>query len=129
MDKVKNRLNPPPIYVRAGMSIFEAVKRMKKHEVSAILVIEGKNYVGVFTEADLLIKVVAQNESPSNTLVAKVITKDLLYIDSESSMATAFLKMQTKNICHLSVKENNDVTGVLSIKDVAKYYVHKFSTF
>ena len=52
MDKVKNRLNPPPIYVRARMSIFEAVKRMKKHEVSAILVIEGKNYVGVFTEAD-----------------------------------------------------------------------------
>ncbi len=52
MDKVKNRFNPPPIYVRARMSIFEAVKRMKKHEVSAILVIEGKNYVGVFTEAD-----------------------------------------------------------------------------
>jgi CBS domain-containing protein len=111
-----------------GMSVFDAVKRMKKHEVGAILVLDGKNYVGIFTEADLLKKVVAQNELPGSTLVSKVMTRDLLYIDSESSMVAAFLKMQTKNIRHLIVKENDDVAGVLSIKDVAKYYVHKFST-
>jgi len=35
--------------------------------------------------------------------------------------------MQTKNIRHLIVKDNNMVTGVLSIKDIAKFYVHKFS--
>ena len=128
MDKVKDFLNPPPIYVRAGMSVFDAVKRMKKHEVGAILVLDGKNYVGIFTEADLLKKVVAQNELPGSTLVSKVMTRDLLYIDSESSMVAAFLKMQTKDIRHLIVKENDDVAGVLSIKDVAKYYVHKFST-
>jgi signal-transduction protein with cAMP-binding, CBS, and nucleotidyltransferase domain len=128
MDKVKDFLNPPPIYVRAGMSVFDAVKRMKKHEVGAILVIDGKDYIGIFTEADLLKKVVAQNESPGSTLVSKVMTRDLLYIDSESSMVAAFLKMQTKDIRHLIVKENDDVAGVLSIKDVAKYYVHKFST-
>ncbi|MBT5550579.1 MAG: CBS domain-containing protein [Nitrospina sp.] len=128
MDKVKDFLNPPPIYVRAGMSVFDAVKRMKKHEVGAILVLDGKNYVGIFTEADLLKKVVAQNELPGSTLVSKVMTRDLLYIDSESSMVAAFLKMQTKDIRHLIVKENDDVAGVLSIKDVAKYYVQKFST-
>ncbi len=128
MDKVKDFLNPPPIYVRARMSVFEAVKRMKKHKVGAILVLEGENYVGVFTETDLLNKVVAQNELPGSTPVSKVMTRDLLYIDSESSMVTAFLKMQKKNIRHLIVKENSAVAGVLSIKDVAKYYVHKFST-
>ena len=127
MDKVKDFLNPPPIYVRASMSVFDAVKRMKKHEVVAILVIDGKDYIGIFTEADLLKKVVAQNESPGSTLVSKVMTRDLLYIDSESSMVAAFLKMQTKNIRHLIVKDSNEIGGILSIKDVAKFYVKKFS--
>ena len=127
MDKVKDFLNPPPIYVRASMSVFDAVKRMKKHEVGAILVIDGKDYIGIFTEADLLKKVVAQNESPGSTLVSKVMTRALLYIDSESSMVAAFLKMQTKNIRHLIVKDSNEIGGILSIKDVAKFYVKKFS--
>lgn len=126
-DKVKHFINPPAIHISAKMSVFEACKRMKKHKVGSILISEGKHFVGIFTEADLLTKVVAQNEWPDSTPVAKVMTKELLYIDPESSMVTAFLKMQTKNIRHLVVKENQDIAGVLSIKDIAKYYVNKFS--
>ena len=88
---------------------------------------EIKNYVGIFTEADLLKKVVAKNDFPGSTIVSDVMTKDIFYIDSEASMVTAFLKLQTKNIRHLVVKDKKIVAGVLSIKDVAKYYVHKFS--
>ena len=72
-------------------------------------------------------KVVAHSEWPDRTPVAKVMTKEMVYIDSDSTMVAAFLKMETKNIRHLIVKEDNDVAGVLSIKDVAKFYVHKFS--
>ena len=126
-DKVKHFIHPPPIQISATLSVFEACKRMKKYNVDAILVSEGKNYVGIFTEADLLKKVVAVNELPGSTTVFKVMTKELLYIDSESSMVAAFLKMQTKNIRHLMVKESNEIGGILSIKDVAKFYVKKFS--
>ena len=127
MDKVIDYLKPPIIQISAKMTVFEACKRMKKYEVGAILVTEGKNYVGIFTEADLLKKVVAVNELPGSTTVFKVMTKELLYIDSESSMVAAFLKMQTKNIRHLIVKDSNEIGGILSIKDVAKFYVKKFS--
>ncbi len=127
MDKIKHYINPPPIYISAKMSVFETIKRMKKYEIGSILVTEGKDYVGIFTEADLLKKVVASNESPGSTLINKVMTKELLYVDAESTMVSAFLKMQTKNIRHLIVKQDDKVAGVLSIKDVAKYYVHKFS--
>ncbi|MBT5470564.1 MAG: CBS domain-containing protein [Nitrospina sp.] len=127
MDKVIDYLKPPIIQISAKMTVFEACKRMKKYEVGAILVTEGKNYVGIFTEADLLKKVVAKNDFPGSTIVSDVMTKDIFYIDSEASMVTAFLKLQTKNIRHLVVKDKKIVAGVLSIKDVAKYYVHKFS--
>ena len=126
-DKVKHFITPPLIQINATLSVFEACKRMKKQKVGSILVTEGKRFVGIFTEADLLKKVVAQNEYPGSTTVFKVMTKELVYIDSESSMVAAFLKMQTKNIRHLIVKESHIVTGVLSIKDIAKFYVHKFS--
>ncbi|MBT3921416.1 MAG: CBS domain-containing protein [Nitrospina sp.] len=126
-DKVKHFITPPLIQISATLSVFEACKRMKKQKVGSILVTEGKHFVGIFTESDLLKKVVAQNEFPGSTTIFKVMTKELVYIDSESSMVAAFLKMQTKNIRHLIVKDNNMVTGVLSIKDIAKFYVHKFS--
>ena len=54
-------------------------------------------------------------------------TKTLLHIESEESMVAGFLKMQERKIRHLVVKENGNIVGVLSIKDVEKYYVHKFS--
>jgi len=126
-DKVKHFINPPAIHISARVSVFEACKRMQKHKVGSILVSEGKHFIGIFTEADLLTKVVAKNEYPDSTPVALVMTKELLYIDSESTMVMAFLKMQKKNVRHLIVKDGNDVTGVLSIKDIAKYYVKKFS--
>ena len=89
-DKVKYFINPPLIQISARMSVFEACKRMEKHNIGAILVNEGKNFVGIFTEADLLRKVVAKNESPGSTPVIKVMTKGLHYVDSEASMVGAF---------------------------------------
>jgi signal-transduction protein with cAMP-binding, CBS, and nucleotidyltransferase domain len=125
--KVKHFINPPAIHISAKMSVLEACKRMNKHKVGSILISEGKNFIGIFTEADLLTKVVSQNEWPDSTPVVKVMTTKLLYIDSDSSMVAAFLKMEMKKIRHLVVKEDQEVVGVLSIKDVAKYYVDKFS--
>ena len=109
------------------MSVLEACKRMQKHKVGSILISEGKHFVGFFTETDLLTKVVAKNEYPDSTPVTTVMTKEMVYIDTDSSMVAAFLKMEMKNIRHLVVKENEEIVGVLSIKDVAKFYVHKFS--
>jgi signal-transduction protein with cAMP-binding, CBS, and nucleotidyltransferase domain len=128
MDKVKDFIKPPVIQISSKMTVFEACKRMKKYGVGAILVAEGKNYVGIFTETDLLKKVVACNDFPGRTLVSKVMTKNILSIDSEESMVAAFLKMQRRSVRHLVVKESKVIAGVLSIKDVAKYYVNKFSS-
>ncbi len=126
-DKVKHFVNPPLIQISAKVSVLEACKRMDKQNVGSILVSEGKHFVGIFTEVDLLKKVVAKNDFPGSVPVSTVMSKELHYIDSEASMVVAFLKMQASNIRHLVVKENKIVIGVLSIKDVAKYYVNKFS--
>jgi signal-transduction protein with cAMP-binding, CBS, and nucleotidyltransferase domain len=126
-DKVKHFINPPPIHINANLPVIEACKRMKKYNVGSILVADGKHFIGIFTETDLLKKVVAQNVLPAIILVSQVMEKNMIYIDSESSMVEAFLKMQTHNIRHLVVKENNEISGILSIKDVASFYVHKFS--
>ena len=127
-EKIRDFVHLPLIQISARMTVFDASKWMRKHEVGAILVTEGKNFVGIFTEADLLNKVVALSDSPGSTSLTKVITRRLLHIDAEASMVAAFLMMHKKNIRHLVVKDNQTIIGVLSITDVAKYYVHKFST-
>lgn len=126
-DKVKHFIEPPAIHISDKMTVLEACKRMKKHQVDAILVSEGEKFVGIFTDADLLNKVVADNELADDTPIFNVMTKKLVYIDSDASMILAFVTMQTKDIRHLVVKQGEEVIGVLSIKDIANYYVHKFS--
>lgn len=126
MDKVKDFLKPDIIEISSSSSVFEACKRMKEYGVGSILITERKAYVGIFTETDLLKKVVAQNSFAANTVVSKVMTSEIIYIDCEASMVSAFLKMQTKNVRHLVVKKDENVAGIISIKDVAKFYVDKF---
>lgn len=127
MDQVKDFLKPDIIEISSKSSVYEACKRMKEYNVGSILITERRAYVGIFTETDLLKKVVAENDFAASTVVSKVMTREIFYIDSGASMVAAFLKMQKKNIRHLVVKEGENVAGVLSIKDVANYYVHKFS--
>ncbi len=127
MDQVKSFMNKPVVAVRAKTSVFDATKRMEKQKTGAILVTEGKEYVGIFTEADLLRKVVSQGEPPDITEISTVMTVDIIFIDAESSMLKAFTLMQENNIRHLVVKENDKIVGVLSIRDIATYCVNKFN--
>lgn len=89
-------LKPDIIEISSKSSVYEACKRMKEYNVGSILITERRAYVGIFTETDLLKKVVAENDFAASTVVSKVMTREIFYIDSGASMVAAFLKMQKK---------------------------------
>ncbi len=126
MDAVKFYMDESIISVDSQTTILETVRIMREKKIGSVLVTENEEIVGIFTETDLLRKVIAEENSPKEILVASVMSKPLMTIDCEMSMVAAFLKMQQSNIRHLAITEKKKIIGVISIKDIANYYVNKF---
>lgn len=127
MDQVKVYMEPDIISIGPEMSVLEAAKVMSEKKVGSVFVKEDERFVGIFTETDLLRKVVALEFPPADMSVASLMNKTIETIDGESSMILAFIMMQKKKLGHLAVTEGKEIVGVLSIKDIANYYVEKFS--
>ena len=126
MDGVKGYMSEPSVIIDAESSVLDTVKLMKESKVGAILVTENGEITGIFTETDLLRKVAADEKSMGDIKVSSVMSKPLVSIDVEAKMLKAFYEMQQRNIRHLTVTEDEIVVGILSIKDIANFYIGKF---
>lgn len=126
MDTIKFFMEDQIISVNSDNSVKETVQVMSEKKIGAVLVSDGKDFVGIFTETDLLRKVVAVESDLNIVSIKDVMSQPLMTIDMNSSMVAAFVIMQQKNLRHLAVTEKKKVIGILSIKDIANYYVEKF---
>jgi len=126
MDEIKHFMSKSSLSIDSKATVLETIKLMRDKKVGSLLVEDNGDFVGIFTETDFLRKVAAEEGSPEKTQVSSVMSGPLLSIDGNKSMVTAFLMMQQNNIRHLGVKDNNKISGVISIRDIADYYVSKF---
>ena len=126
-DQVKVYMEPDIVSIGPEVSVVETAKLMAEKKVGSVLIKEDEQFIGIFTETDLVRKVVAMEFPLEDMSVASVMSRTIESIDCESSMIMAFIMMQRKKMRHLAVTENNEIVGVLSLKDIANYYVEKFS--
>lgn len=126
MDEVKGYMSDPSVTIDAESSVLDTVKLMRDNKVGAILVTENSEITSIFTETDLLRKVAADEKPMDSIKVSSVMSKPLVSIDAEAKMLKAFYEMQQRNIRHLTVTEGGKVVGILSIKDIANFYIGKF---
>jgi signal-transduction protein with cAMP-binding, CBS, and nucleotidyltransferase domain len=126
MDAIKFYMDESIISVDSQNTVLETVKIMRKKKIGSVLVTEKGETIGIFTETDLLRKVIAEENSPNEMLISSVMSQPLMTIDCEMTMVAGFLKMQQSNIRHLAITEKGKIIGVISIKDIANYYVNKF---
>ena len=117
------------LLARKGMQVFsvapdssarEAANAMNHHSVGGLVVVDDANrLVGVFTERDVLRRVVAEGRDPALTPVKHVMTRDVATIRPEQSIDDAREIFATKRIRHLPVvDETGRLLGMISIGDV-----------
>ena len=99
-------------------TIREAAARMAQHRCGSILVCEGNRLHGIFTERDLLARVVAGGRDPARTRLAEVMTPDPDTIEATEPVAEAVRRMDEGCYRHLPVLEGGHVLGVISLRDV-----------
>ena len=107
-----------PLVGRPDDTIREAAARMAEHRCGSILVCADEKLHGIFTERDLLARVVAGGRDPARTQLVEVMTPDPATIEAAEPVAEAARRMGEGRFRHLPVLEGGHVLGVISLRDV-----------
>ena len=108
----------PLIHAEASERVRDAAKKMSNANVGAVAVLDGGRLVGIFSERDVMSRVVAAGLDPDKTLVSNVMTKDIVVADPRDSVDSALAKMHTVGCRHLPVVKEGNLVGMLSIRDL-----------
>ena len=115
----RRRLAGRLVSTKPDATVCEAAKRMAENCCGSVLVMEDdERTVGIFTERDLLTRVVAKGLDPSRTRVREVMTADLETIDADAPVSAAIRRMDEGCFRHLPVVEGGRILGVISARDI-----------
>jgi CBS domain-containing protein len=100
-------------------SVLEAVERMNQHRCGAVVVMDQGYLSGMFTERDVLRRVVGERRDPASTQVASVMTEEVICCRPDTELDEISSIMQQKRVRHLPVCDRDgDLLGMISIGDV-----------
>jgi CBS domain-containing protein len=101
-------------------TVIDAVNVMNDHHVGCVLVIEGGCPVGIFSERDVLVRVVAAYRDPRQTLVRDVMTTRLHSASPDDTLLDVMRLMTDRRCRHVPVMEGERLVGLVSIGDLTK---------
>jgi CBS domain-containing protein len=118
----------PAATVSPETPVLEAVRLMSDERVGAVAVTREGKLTGIFTERDLMIRVVLEGRDPGATQVGDVMTGQCISAKKDLSMGEALQLMTDRHFRHLPVVDENDrVLGLLSIRNLLHNRVDKLS--
>jgi CBS domain-containing protein len=122
-----SRLQPrPPLQVQPGHTVADAVGLMRRERVGCVLVCEAGKLLGIFTERDLMKRVLA-SQQPLTTPVADVMTANPVVVHPTQAIGVAVTLMEEGGYRHLPVvDEKGKAVGLLSVKRIVHYLVEHF---
>lgn len=131
--KVKNLVQTKSkavVSIDADKSVEDAIRLMHKKKISAVMVVENKETVGIFTERDLVRCFVSKRQ---NTWIREIPVRDamttkLITAEQEDDICDVMTIMVDRNIRHLPVVEKGRVIAMLSIRDIIQSQIGKFTT-
>lgn len=118
-----SQLNPPPHLVcKPEDQVADAIEAMKSQRRGCIVVEEKKRPVGIFTERDIVMKLVGKPVDPKRTTMRTVMTSLLETVKSTDSIAYALNKMSIGGYRHVPIcNDQGHVTGVISVRNILQY--------
>ena len=108
-------------YVEENDTVSEVARHMAEVQVGAILVLKGTTLSGIFSERDLMKRVVLDRLDPDRTAVSCVMSTSLVTVDESASVEEAMELMQSNNCRHLPVMRDDEVVAFLSMRDLMNY--------
>ncbi len=108
-----------PLYsIARSMTVAEAAVYMAEKNIGAVPVVEGERLVGVFSERDIVKKVVSKNLDPKTTTISDVMTSKLVIASADESFESCLQKMQKAHCRHLPIVSGDQLIGFVSLRDL-----------
>ena len=106
--------------IKPDASVLEALELMAREDISSVLVLEGDELKGIFTERDYARKVILRGRNSRDTIVRELMTSQLITVNPQQKIGDCMSMMTEHHIRHLPVIESGKVIGLVSIGDVVK---------
>ncbi|HEV8457675.1 MAG TPA: CBS domain-containing protein [Methylomirabilota bacterium] len=125
MKKVRDIMRSGFLFmVQRDAMVTEAVRVMGTHNVGIVSVLDGDRLAGVFSERDVVRRVVDRGLDPSRTPVSEVMTTELVVADPDEDYQSAMHKMDQANIRHLLVVKDGRMLSMISVRDLIRVDMH-----
>jgi CBS domain-containing protein len=108
---------------RPETSVLDATMKMNRERIGALVVMEGERVMGMFTERDVLRRVVGQGRRPEEVRVGEVMSSEVIYCLPETDVEEASRIMKERRIRHLPICDaEGKLHGLISIGDLNAFY-------
>ena len=113
--------NQVMVSAEGHQTVLEIASLMVQHNIGAVPVLQNGQLVGIFSERDLMSRVVVAGKDPASTTVSQVMTSDPLTIAPNDSLETCLTLMKRHGFRHLPVCTGRELKGLISLRDILLY--------
>jgi CBS domain-containing protein len=118
---IKDVMTSDPCTIDAGKSVAYAAKMMRDEDVGLAPIVEGDKLIGMLTDRDIAIRVVAEGRNPDQVTVGEVASQQVVTIDPQQDLAEALRIMAKHQVRRLPVvEEDGRLVGVVAQADIAR---------
>lgn len=129
MDTIKDILKGRDVFtIQSGSSVKDTVNFMASKGVGLLPVLKDEKLVGVFSERDLVKRVIAVDKDLNSTLVDDVMSTNLVVAKIDESTEQVLAKMKEAKTRHILIIDNEKLTGVLSVRDLLEIDLNQCKT-
>ena len=119
MMSIKELISNRSVFtVDRNISVQSAVEYMAQKNIGAVSVMDADRLVGIFSERDVINRVVAKSLNPVTTTVASVMTSNLVVASADETYESCLRKMKQANCRHLPVVDGDKLVGFISLRDL-----------
>lgn len=123
IDALLNQKSPLLWSVSPNSTVFDAIRLMSDKNIGALLVMDGRQLVGMFSERDYTRKVILRGKSSKTTAVREIISSPVISVEPHSTLEECMRLMTDHRIRHLPVLEGERVVGIVSIGDLVNWII------
>lgn len=120
MSTLRDLMKDRQVYsIEAGRTVLEAARFMMEHNIGALPVLRDGELAGIFSERDIMNRVVAVGRQPAHTAVSEVMTPNPRAVDLNETVEECLFIMEEFGFRHLPIVEDKKLKGLVSLRDVA----------
>jgi CBS domain-containing protein len=117
---VKDVMTPKPTAIASDAPVVEAARRMLSEDVGSLPVVDGDQLVGMVTDRDIVLHVVAKDLDPHKVAVSEVCSEDPFVAAPDEALDDALQRMASEQVRRLPVVADGRLVGILAQADIAR---------